>query len=93
MMCQGEEYFCPLVGWVDDKGRQLLIANNIDFFGKPVASPDLNGADNRTQKQLLNYKPDGRCSASTLAEALHEVVKPIKGDTERFLCSLSFPFG
>ena len=74
--------------------QQLLIANNIDFFDNsqwPGASPDLNAVENvgailkdRTEELLLKYQPEGRCSASTLAETLHEVLTDMEDDTELF---------
>ena len=74
--------------------QQLLIANNIDFFDNsqwPGASPDLNAAENvgailkdRTEELLLKYQPEGRCSASPLAETLHEVLTDMEDDTELF---------
>ena len=80
--------------------QQILITNDIDFFDNsqwPGSSPDLNAAENvgailkdRTEEELLKYEPGERGKASTLAQALDDVLKEMENDTDLFqhlLCS------
>ena len=74
--------------------QQILITNNIDFFDNsqwPGSSPDLNAAENvgailkdRTDQELLKYESGERGKASTLAQALDDVLNEMEDDTDLF---------